>query len=133
MALEKGMTRTLAVTVDHTNMATIYDERLLEVFSTPKMVAYMELAASTLLEEHIAPGQATVGTGINVRHSAATPAGLEVRITATVVDIDRRRVDFEVVAEDAYGRIGEGTHSRFIVEREEFMAKVAKKSSPASS
>lgn len=127
MTLELGVHKTLVVRVDETNMATIYDDRLLKVFSTPKMIAFMELAASSLLEEYLEEGQATVGSGVDVRHTAATPEGMDVVITATVTGIDHRRVDFSVEAHDACGQIGHGTHSRFIVDRESFMGKVQRK------
>ncbi|AEC02770.1 thioesterase family protein [Parasphaerochaeta coccoides] len=126
-ALEIGASRTLVVRVDGTNMATIYDDRLLEVFATPQMIAFMELSASSLLEDYMEEGQASVGAGVDIRHTSATPEGMDVTITATVTGIDRRRVDFAVEARDACGQVGSGVHTRFIVDREAFMKKTMEK------
>jgi predicted thioesterase len=74
---------------------------------------------SPLLEE----GQSTVGTIVNVKHVAATPVGMEVSCESELIEIDRRRLVFNVKAYDECGLIGEGVHERFIIDVEKFMSR----------
>src|SRR5689334_15993281 len=98
-----------------------------EVFSTPNMVLLMEEAAMDALAPFITTSQETVGSTVDVAHVAATPAGMTVTATATVTEVDRRRVAFEVEARDEVEVIGRGTHERFVIEVEPFVARLAKK------
>ena len=102
----------------------------LEVFSTPSMIALIEKAALTSLLPFLEPGQSTVGTRLDVAHSAATPLGMTVWAESEVTEVERRRVVFAVLAYDEAGLIGEGTHERFLVDAEKFMAKCAAKTAP---
>ena len=95
----------------------------LEVFATPMMIAAMEQAACTLLQEFLEEGQTSVGTMMHVAHSAATPLGMQVTATATITAQEGRKVEFEVSARDACGEIGRGTHTRFIVDAAKFLSK----------
>jgi predicted thioesterase len=95
----------------------------LPVFATPSMIALMENTAYRSVAPYLEPGQSTVGTSIQVRHTSATPVGMEVRCEAELVEVDRKRLVFSVKAYDAAGLIGEGTHERFIVEDQRFLSK----------
>jgi len=99
----------------------------LEVFATPTMIAWMELAAYRLLEVLISEGQTSVGTNICVSHTAATPVGLMIETKAKIISVKGRTVTFEVSACDGYGEIGRGTHTRVIVDEEKFMKKAQNK------
>lgn len=118
-----GDSNTITVSVEREKLASSVGSGLLDVFATPMMIAAMEQAASELLGKALEPGQTSVGTMINVTHSAATPLGMQVKATATVTAKEGRRVDFEVAAYDACGEIGRGTHSRFIVDAARFQQK----------
>ncbi|MBQ7856694.1 MAG: thioesterase family protein [Alistipes sp.] len=96
----------------------------LSVLATPAMVALMENAAMNAVAEALEPSQTTVGSEISTTHLRPTPEGAVVRATATLVAVEGRKLSFEVVAEDAQGIIGEGKHTRYIVDRERFMAKM---------
>jgi predicted thioesterase len=87
------------------------------------MVGLMENAALTLAQAGLDEGFSTVGTKVEVKHLAATPVGMKVRAKAKLVEIDRRRLVFEVEAYDDVETIGEGTHERFIVDIEKFLDK----------
>lgn len=103
-----------------------------EVLATPVMIGMMENAALTSLQPYLEPGQSSVGTRICVSHVSATPVGMRVRAESEVVEVDRRRVVFNVRALDEAGLVGEGTHERFIIDAERFMAKCeAKKAAKA--
>ena len=95
----------------------------LAVFATPCMIALMENTAYKSVQPFLDPGQGTVGTLLNVKHLAATPVGMEVRCETRLIEIDRKRLVFEVEAFDACGLIGEGTHERFIIDNQKFMQK----------
>lgn len=95
----------------------------LAVFATPCMIALMENTAYKSVQPFLDPGQGTVGTLLNVKHLAATPVGMEVRCETKLIEIDRKRLVFEVEAFDACGLIGEGTHERFIIDNQKFMQK----------
>lgn len=98
-----------------------------DVFATPAMIALMEAAAVAAIDALLLPGQASVGTAIAVRHLAATPLGAEVRARAEVTAVDGREVSFRVEAWDEVERIGEGTHTRFVIDLDRFAKRVAEK------
>ena len=95
----------------------------LAVFATPCMIALMENTAYKSVQPFLDPGQGTVSTLLNVKHLAATPVGMEVRCETKLIEIDRKRLVFEVKAFDACGLIGEGTHERFVIDNQKFMQK----------
>lgn len=118
-----GKTKEISVTVDREKLACTVGSGSLEVFATPMMIAAMEQAACTLLQEFLEEGQTSVGTMMHVAHSAATPPGMQVTATATITAQEGRKVEFEVSARDACGEIGRGTHTRFIVDAAKFLSK----------
>src|SRR5690349_6263118 len=101
------------------------------VFATAYMVGFMEWACAEALGPHLAPGQGTVGTHIDMSHVSATPVGLHVVVEVEVIAVARRKVRFKVSCLDEAGLIGEGFHERAIIDRDPFMARVASKLSPA--
>lgn len=109
--------------VDESKLACVVGSGELRVLATPMMLAAMEQAASQLLSQFLEKGQTSVGTHLDVSHSAATPEGMEFTAKATITAHEGRRVEFEVSAQDKTGEIGRGTHTRFIVDAERFQAK----------
>jgi len=101
------------------------------VFATPEMVRLMERAAVNALKPHLATGQQSVGTLVNVRHLAATPVGATVTAKAELTAVDGRRLTFNVTAHDGTDLIGEGTHERALMDLARFEAKVKAKASSA--
>ena len=85
------------------------------VYATPMMILEMEMASGDAIAAALQPGWITVGTEVDVRHLAATPAGAKVRTTARVIEVERRVIRFEVEAFDEIRRIGEGRHGRGLV------------------
>lgn len=123
MTLHTGLTGEATTTVIHENTAAAVGAGGVEVFGTPMMIALMENAAWRAVAEQLDEGQVTVGTLVNVRHLAATPLGQRVRATAELIEIDRRRLVFQVEAYDEKQKIGEGLHERFIVNLDRFLQK----------
>ena len=98
-----------------------------EVFATPYMVAAMENAACEALRPYYGEGENSVGTKLELSHDAATPVGMKYWAEAEVTEVDRRRIVLKVTAYDETGVIGSGTHERFIIQMEKFLAKAEAK------
>jgi fluoroacetyl-CoA thioesterase len=90
------------------------------VYATPIMILHMEMAAGSAIAPVLPSGFVSVGTAVNVRHLAATPVGGKVHVIARLRDIGARSVTFEMEAWNEVRKIGEGTHSRAIVNVKEF-------------
>lgn len=114
-----------AVTSDQT--AEAFGSGLVPVYATPAMVGLMEEAAVHALEGHLAEGQTTVGTKLEIEHLAATPLGDEVRAEAVLTAVEGRTLTFSLAAFDSREPIGRGRHERVIVSRERFLDKVRAK------
>ncbi|WP_176229780.1 thioesterase family protein [Candidatus Hakubella thermalkaliphila] len=99
------------------------------VFATPMLVALMESAAIDALRDKLPSGQSTVGTKVEIVHTAATPLGMTVTAWAELVEVDGRRLVFTVSAQDEAGPVGEGRHERFTIDLEKFMSRVEKRKS----
>lgn len=99
------------------------------VFSTPSMIAEMEETCRLLLKQQFLQdeGWDSVGTLVNVKHLKATPVGAEVKLRAKVIDVNDRKVTFEVDAMDKMEKIGEGLHERTIINVPEFIERFNKK------
>ena len=93
------------------------------VYATPCMTALMEGAACEAIESALEEGQTTVGIELNIRHTAATPVGLEVRAEAEVTEVDGKIITFALRAFDEAGEIGSGTHKRAVVNAQRFLDK----------
>lgn len=119
--LELGIKGHAEGIVNNDNTAEKMGSGNLPVFATPSMVALIEEAAWKSL--NLEAGLSTVGTMMNVKHISATPVGMKVTAETELVEIDRKRLVFEVKAFDEAGLIGEGTHERFIVDSEKFLSK----------
>ncbi|MDO4815722.1 MAG: thioesterase family protein [Bacillota bacterium] len=117
----KGRVETV---VNESNTAKAVCSGTLDVFATPNMIGLMEQAAQMSVAEYLEEGQGTVGTKIDVTHDAATPLGMKVWAESELVEVDRRRLVFEVAAYDECGLIGKGRHERFIIQNNKFLAKV---------
>ncbi|WP_314923530.1 thioesterase family protein [Mogibacterium diversum] len=99
----------------------------LEVYATPAMIALMEETASESVKPKLEIGQGSVGTYIAIKHLAATPIGMRVRCESELVEVDGRRLVFNITAYDEKDKIGEGTHERFIISNDKFQSKVNSK------
>ncbi len=99
----------------------------LQVLATPKMLALIEKAASDLVEKNLPDNFTSVGILLNVSHDAPTPVGMKISASAEIVEIDGRKIIFEVSASDDVSKIAHGRHERFIVEREKFQTKANSK------
>ena len=111
--------------VSSDNIASKYGSGMVEVFATPAMVALMEKAAMIAVRPFLPEGYSTVGVEVCVKHTKATPIGMEVWSKAVLKEMNGKRLTFEVTAWDANGEIGTGTHIRYIIDSRRFMEKIA--------
>lgn len=122
-----GTTGTAQTVVSKENMAVTVGSGSLEVFSTPMMTALMEKAACNAIAEFLEGDETTVGTKLDISHDSATPAGMTVKATAEVIEVNGREIVYTVKAEDECGSIGKGLHKRFLVFSEKFMSRTNSK------
>ena len=120
--LTPGIKGKQTVTVTHEQTAAHYGSGALEVFATPAMIALLEETAWKSVQPYVGAGLGTVGTRVDVRHLAATPLGMQVTCESELIEIDRRRLVFKVDVFDESGKIGEGTHERFVIQNDKFFA-----------
>ena len=122
--LEKGLTHTSTLVVKHENLAVALGSGDLEVLATPAMMALMENAAMLAVKDVLPDGSTTVGSQISSTHLKPTAEGKTVTATAILTEVDGRKLTFKVSASDENGVIGEGSHVRYIVDADRFMAKL---------
>lgn len=122
--LETGLTHTSSLTVTEALTAKAMGSGDLPVLATPAMMALMENAAMLAVAPELPEGSTTVGGHIESSHLKPTPVGAEVKAEATLTKVDGRKLYFTVKAMQGDTVIGEGTHLRFIVDREKFMSKL---------
>lgn len=122
--MEKGLTYTSTTQVTPENTALTMGSGDLPVFATPAMVALMENAAMNAVKDQLEEGNSTVGASIQIVHTKPSGIGETVTATAVLEEVEGRKLSFSVTASDSKGKIGEGTHIRYIVDRERFMSKL---------
>ncbi len=127
MGLQPGMTFELERRVSEEVTAHRLGNEGFHVVATPIIVAWAEEAARTLAALHLKPGQGTVGTLVTIRHLAATPVGMTVRVRATLREIDGRRLLFDLEARDDREKIAEGQNERIVVSLAKFRERLAQK------
>lgn len=130
--LKIGLKGTARLTVAPEHTAPRVGSGRVAVLATPVMINLIEAAALAAVEDHLPPGHQSLGIHLDVRHFAATPVGMEAVATAELVAIDGRTLTFKVEAHDAREPIGDGTHSRVVVNVERFDARIQKKLLPSN-
>ena len=127
MSVTVGLKGRAEAVVNDSNTAQAACSGALPVFGTPFMCALMEEASWKSIASCLEEGQSTVGTRLNVSHDSATPVGMKVWAESEVIEVDGKRLVLKVSAYDEKGLIGQGTHERFIITNDRFLAKAAQK------
>ncbi len=105
-----------------------------KVFATGYMVGLMEWACVQAINPHLDwPREQSVGTLVNVTHSAATPPGLTVTVRAKLESVEGRKLGFSLAAHDGVDEISQGTHERVVIDAARFNNKMAEKAGRAAS
>jgi predicted thioesterase len=119
----KGLHNSVTLVVEHKDTAAVYGSGALEVFATPAMIALMEKTSLESVAYKIGEGNTTVGIAVNIKHLKASPVGSTIRCDAKLIEVDRRRLVFEVKCFESETLVGEGIHERFVVDSQKFMSK----------
>ncbi len=99
-----------------------------EVFATGYLVGFLEWACIKAVNPHLNwPQEQTVGTHIDVSHIAATPVGFDVTAKVKLIEVDGRKLVFEVEAHDGVDVISKGTHERYVINKDKFNFKMKEK------
>jgi fluoroacetyl-CoA thioesterase len=114
----------LTVGLKHSRNVTVTDDMTpshlradpIRVLSTPDMIRLIEQTCIEAVAPALGPGQATVGTRVDVAHLAATPVGMTITISVELTEVDRRRLGFRVAVRDELDEVGKGAHERFIID-----------------
>lgn len=125
--LEVGMRGRQSESVTDQNTAAAYGSGLLPVFATPALIALMEKTCWTSVASALSEEQGTVGTRLEVSHTAPTPVGMTVTCESELTAVEGRKLTFAVTAYDEKGEVGAGVHERFVIDNARFMARASAK------
>jgi predicted thioesterase len=129
-ALKAGLTGSARMIVGEAHTAPRVGSGRVHVLATPVMINLMEAAALEAVEALLPPGHQSLGTHLDVGHYAATPVGMGLRATAVVTRVEGRTVEFRVEAFDDKERVGDGRHTRVVVNVARFDERVQRKLNP---
>lgn len=122
-----GTSREITCTTGAEHTAQYFYENLPAVVATPFLAGFMERASAELLNDYLDPGEQSVGISMDLKHTAATPLGMNLRIQTEVIDVDGAKLTFQLTAWDDVEQVGQAVHERFIISAGKFNARVAKK------
>ncbi len=126
-AIKPGLSGSTEIMVGTRDTAPHVGSGKIKVLATPVLVMLLEEAALNAVEGLLPAGHQTVGTRLDISHTAATPVGMRVQASAEVIRVEGRKLTFRVWADDELERIGEGTHERIIVNVERFDVRTQEK------
>ena len=122
--IETGQKHTSEIIVKDSLSAENVGSGDMPVLATPMMMALMENAAMLAVKDSLEEGMTTVGGHIESSHLAPTKIGEKVMATAEVTKVDGKKIFFKISAYCGETLLGEGTHLRFIVNRQKFLARL---------
>lgn len=122
--ITEGLTHTSTLIVTAQDTALYQGSGDMEVLATPRMMALMENAAMLAVKDELPEGSTTVGGHIESSHLRPSKVGTEITATATVTKVEGKKIYFDIKAQMNDIIIGEGTHLRFIVDREKFLSRL---------
>ena len=122
--IEIGLKHTSELVVTEAVTAAVVGSGDMPVLATPMMMALMENAAMLAVKDELPEGSTTVGGHIESSHLKPSKIGDKVSATAEVAKVDGRKIEFKVSAYSGDTLLGEGTHLRFVVDREKFLTKL---------
>jgi fluoroacetyl-CoA thioesterase len=137
--LQPGLTHEFRFRVPENKMVpALYPEapefqQMPRVFATGFMVGLLEWACVQAINPHLDwPAEQTLGTHIDVSHTAATPPGFEVTVKVRLTSVEGKRLRFEVEAHDGIDPIAKGTHERYVIDKARFVERVGEKAGKSS-
>ncbi len=124
-----GQVGNLEQVVGPEHAADRFENTGVSVLATPVLCHWFETAAVRAISSQLEPGEASVGTRLTIEHLKATPLGMRVRVESRVIAVEGHRITFEAQAVDEVEEVARGTHQRFVVDLDRFLAGVRAKSS----
>jgi fluoroacetyl-CoA thioesterase len=115
-----GLSGEQQFTVEAKHLIDFAEGGMPAVLCTPALIGFLERTARQALAPLLEPGESSVGTEIDVNHLAPTPAGQTVTCVVRVVQVEGRRVDFQLEARDEQELIARGLHRRQIIRVDRF-------------
>jgi len=131
MAITVGMTNEMRLKTGPEHSAQKFYPKVPDVFGTPFLGGLFGGVSADLMAPHLGPGETSVGTSMNLNHTAATPLGMEVRAVTEVTAVEKggRQITFKLEAFDEKEKIGDAVHVRFIINLEKFLQRLEAKKS----
>ena len=123
MGIEVGLKSSCEYIVNEKDTAIMFDSGALHTLATPMLICSAERTCKNLVDPLLKEGLGTVGTMVNMRHLAPTPAGMKYWCECEITAVEGRMIRFHVILRDEVETIGEGIHERFIINNEHFTAK----------
>lgn len=124
--MQEGKELELTSVVKDSDTARVYGSGLLDVYSTPAMVAFMEKTSMELVQPMLGEGYGTVGIALDIKHMKAVPVGERIRCISRLSSVEGNKLTFRVKVSCDSGLVGEGIHSRYIIEEKRFLSKINK-------
>ena len=130
-SLAAGLAYTRRIVVDAARTIDFMGEEA-RVYATPELVRDIEMTCRDFLLEHSDAGEDSVGTRIELDHTAPTLLGMWVEVSVAIVEVKGRAVSFAITVRDGLGEIGKGVHNRFVVDVEQTKARLKAKAAKAA-
>ena len=127
MKVVVGQVGSLEQMVGPQHAADRFENTGVTVLATPVLCHWFESASVRAIAPQLEPGEASVGTRLTIEHLKATPLGMRVRVESRVVAVSGRRITFAAQAMDEAELVARGTHERFVVDLDRFLAGVEAK------
>lgn len=124
MTLAPGLRSRVRVMVERSDTAVKIGSGDVPVLGTPRLLAAAEAATVAAIRDHLAPGETSVGTRVELEHRAASPVGAHVEIATELTQVDGRRLVFAFTAREGERLIATGTIERAVVDRERFLSRL---------
>jgi fluoroacetyl-CoA thioesterase len=129
MPLAVGMTHEMRLKTGPEHSAQKFYAKVPNVFGTPFLGGLFEGVSADLMAPHLGAGETSVGITMNLKHTAPTPLGMEVRAVTEITQVEGRKITFKLEAFDEKEKIGEAVHERFIINAEKFNQRLEAKKS----
>lgn len=122
--INKGIKGEQELTVTENDTALKYGSGMVNVFATPAMIALMEVTALRSIESYLPDYVTSVGTEVNMKHLRASAIGRTLRCESTIIEVNGRKITFELTVWDDSILVGHGVHIRHLVDKEKFMSQL---------
>lgn len=126
MTLEPGLRASTITMVERSDTAQQVGSGDVPVLATPRLLALAEMVTVQAIDRRLSPEQTSVGTRVELAHLAASPLGAHVSVSAELVEVDGNRLLFTFEARQDDLVVGHGTVERAVVNRERFLARLAR-------